>query len=239
MFAKNGKCLFVLCAFALVAAIGLPKVSRADYMVTLPSGLNSANCNPRPGQGNPGASYTIGYGILVGGTALNVTALGVEDDNAAQDGGFGDGLVSSHVVSIWDSINTTTPIASVTVLSGTASTYNAGFRYENLTTPVTLAAGGTYYIGAWFTDPISSNDTFYNPQPVGGPAPQFTINVADPGSGSTYSVAGSFLTPACPVTPGNPRGGWAGASAIYTPEPATMALLGLGGLGVLLRRKRR
>jgi hypothetical protein len=29
------------------------------------------------------------------------------------------------------------------------------------------------------------------------------------------------------------------AFSVHLPEPATMALLGLGGLGVLLRRKRR
>jgi hypothetical protein len=223
----------VLGTAVTVAALCLPRVSRGG-LITPSAALTQTNCNPRPGQGN--ASYTIGSKFQVGASALVITALGVEDDNGyVANGGFGDGLISSHVVSLWASTDTSTPLASVTVPAGTSATFDNGFRYAGLGVPVQLAAGGTYYIGAWFTDPINANDTFYNPNLGTYPAAAFTFDAAVTGLEATYSLNGSFLNPACPTNSGNPLGGWAGASAQFTvvPEPSLPLLLGVG-LSVLL-----
>ena len=227
--------------FGLLASFLAIGAAQASFLVTPSPTLTSGTCNARPGQGN--ASYTIGYLLTVGATPLSLTALGVEDDNGyPANGGFGDGLVSSHVVSIWASTNTSTPLGSVTVPAGTSAAYNDGFRYVNLTTALTLAAGGSYYIGAWFTDPVTSNDTFYNPDLAADPTRKFTLDAAVTGSYSSYSTDGAFLSPVCPTSPGNPLGGWAGASAEFTAIPEPGSLLGVGclvGAGALLRMRRK
>ena len=78
---------------------------------------------------------------------ITVTSLGVWDDG-------NDGLRDAHAVGIWTSNASQTLLVSTTVPSGTSAPSDAGYRYVDLTQPITLAAG-SYVIGAFFgSDPI-------------------------------------------------------------------------------------
>ncbi len=86
--------------------------------------------------GTVGSKFTVSANVSVG-------KLGFEDELL-------NGLASSHQVGLWNSSGTL--LASVTVQSGSGSVLIGNWRYETLTTPVTLIAGSTYTIGAQVTN---------------------------------------------------------------------------------------
>src|SRR5205085_1953223 len=95
-----------------------------------------------PGQGivaTSGADQTVGFQFTDGGPNLEVTALGVWDQN-------GDGLLNSHFVGIWD-INGNL-LGQVLVAAGTTDPLIGEFRYATLTQPILLNCGFQYVIGA-------------------------------------------------------------------------------------------
>lgn len=85
---------------------------------------------------------TAGFGFTVGAAPISVAALGIWDDS-------GTGLFNSHAVGIWDASQTL--IASV-VVAPAASVDIGGFWYANLATPLVLAAGQHYTLGARYGD---------------------------------------------------------------------------------------
>lgn len=95
------------------------------------------------GFGGAISGATIGWSFKVGKYKLPVTSLGVYD---------GDGLVNGHQVGLWN--DSKTLLASTTIKSGNASSADAGYRYEPVS--VTLAAGQTYVVGAFF--PAASHE---------------------------------------------------------------------------------
>lgn len=91
---------------------------------------------------------TVGTEFTVGASDLLVTSLGMEDTGT-------DGLNTSHQVGIWE-IEGGSLVASVTVPAGTGAHLIETWRFEPLSTPITLIAGRTYRIGGL----TSTSDNF-------------------------------------------------------------------------------
>jgi hypothetical protein len=156
-----------------------------------------------------------------------------------------DGLSLAHEVGIWDQANTTTPLASLTIASGTAATLSGYFRYANLGSPLTLQAGNTYTIAG--LDVGAGGDahtwdiilgSFENKEVV---AFDRDPRVATYSGGAFGDYAASFGYPTGYVPDG--RSVLMGPNFIMAavPEPATNALLmAVATLGtVMLARVRR
>lgn len=105
-----------------------------------------------PGDGdltwNSNSENTYGWTFTVGPTGLLVTRLGIWDEG-------NDGLVAAHPVGLWSGSGVL--LGSTIVQSGTQSPLVGEFRLEQLASTLTLAAGATYTIGAFY-----SGDDFYH-----------------------------------------------------------------------------
>jgi hypothetical protein len=111
--------------------------------------------------------------------AITVGALGVFQDATEI------GLADSYAVGLWSSSGTL--LADATVASGTAAPLVDQFRYATVT-PVTLAAGQYYYVGALYPD---GNDPLVFPDDAtdltNGPGITF--------DGATYAAGASLTAP--------------------------------------------
>jgi hypothetical protein len=157
----------------------------------------------------------------------------------------GDGLVNSHVVSLWDN-NTQSIVASATVQAGTAAPLMDGYRWVELASTVQLNYGSYYVIGAQ-TDGVDTwGDIIVNSAPDNGNNGQISWSeqYVQLGSGWEFTRAGRYDSN-YPNEPANQSGSDAiypvanlGYNIIPVPEPTSFALLGLGVLCVrMLKRK--
>jgi len=160
--------------------------------------------------GNP--PFTLGWEFTTNQT-ISVNALGMYDNPGP--------MADSYSVGIWDNSNTL--LAETTVSNG--GTKNAQWIYDAIG-PVTLAAGGTYYIGALYLD---GNDptVFPNDGSTVSTSPDITY------VGSTYCASSSTL---CSPTIADGVNGFFGpnfsASSASVPEPSSLPML-LAGLGLI------
>jgi len=90
---------------------------------------------------------TLGYEFTPS-SPLWVYSLGFADLPSADVPNVGDGLAQPRFVGLWDSNGLL--LTSVTVPAGTAAPVIDRFRYQDVPTPITLAAGQTYILGAYF-----------------------------------------------------------------------------------------
>jgi len=88
---------------------------------------------------------TAGFEFTTGAQVLTIYTLGIFDT-------FGDGLKDAHTVAIWDVSAQHNVIASATVAPATAVADSSGFYWVNLASPITLAAGSSFVIGASYAD---------------------------------------------------------------------------------------
>lgn len=194
--------------------------------VVLLMGIGAANAQISPqlfftgdtgeSLGNP--PFTLGWDFSTN-RSITVNALGFFD--------FGqDGLAESHPVGLWDSMGNLLAETTVT----TADTLVNQWRYDAVT-PVTLASGETYYVGALYLD---GND----PNVFAGDAGTVTTTANITYLTSTY-VGGSTLS--MPTSSVGEGPGYFGPniSASVVPEPSTwaMMLIGFAGLGFAGLRK--
>lgn len=186
--------------------------------------------------------FTIGNLILIGGSDLSVSALGIQDlDNSGNGLTATDGFANGYdvTVGIWNADGSSL-LASVTLdASATGSTEVNSYRYLSLGSNITLAAGTQYLIGATVGNGI---EFFYGADNAGVSSPYSTggdLSIV----GATFAgIAGGAPVIAAPTSgAGGSPNRWAPANFQYTavPEPSAGALLlGLGSLALVLRRRR-
>ena len=135
-------CLQVLLILSLLTGFG---ASRAEAG-TVPA-VQTANGDSATWRNIIGAdqSATIGWSFSVGAVS-ELTALGIYDHD-------GDGIEDAHPVGIWTAAGAL--LAQATVPVGTAGTLVGSYRYVTLASPLTLSAGQTYVVGAYF-GPVSN-----------------------------------------------------------------------------------
>jgi len=207
---------------------------------------------------------TFGIDFNVNATAVNVTQLGVFD-NAGDGVLLTDSPTQPIVIQVWDR-DTGIALASASFAGGTGNgtqaTVGAGkVFFKPLTVPLTLTAGGHYYISEDFagTEKFGNvgNAGYVNPTTNDGGG---LISFVGKGrasnghnimfNGSDAASGGTSAAPAPPATsatsgPGGFLDG--GPAARYTgpnfqfaavPEPASAGLLGVAAVGLLARRRR-
>lgn len=197
----------------MLLALLLPLLASAqNYFVTDPSNPDTY-----------GGDGTFG-GSLQPIATVQVTALGAWDVNL-------DGFANAPQVGLWNTNGTL--LASVTLQPGTASALTGAFRYENLSTPLTLQAGTTYYLGGYFNtsqDYAAVNGTFsYN---------TIYFNVVDFNNRLPFS----FGLPTADIAAAPAPGNISSVNLIFTPvpEPGALSLLAVAGVALLgIRRWRR
>ena len=170
--------------------------------------------------GNP--PFTLGF-EFVANSAMNVTALGLFDDNL-------NGLAESHQIGLFNSSGTL--LASTTIPAGTAAPLTNQFRYVPIPS-VTLAAGATYRIGAVYT---SGADPLIFP----GTATGFATDPSMTFIGSRFAGGATLTNPTLSGGDGTANAAYFGPNALLAaaPEPTTMAVFGLMAVGAFGIRRR-
>jgi len=134
-------CLQVLLILSLLTGFGASRAEAGTVAAVQTANGNSATWRNIIGSNQ---SATIGWSFSVGAVS-ELTALGIYDHD-------GDGIEDAHPVGIWTAAGAL--LAQATVPVGTAGTLVGSYRYVTLASPLTLSAGQTYMIGAYF-GPVS------------------------------------------------------------------------------------
>jgi|GEM_PF-1954850 len=184
--------------------------------------------------GNTNAAGTIGWAFTVGsGNDLLVDMLGFFDGG---DVALGD----AHPVALWDSSSNL--VTEVTIPAGVGTNYLAGYTYTSVTNSVTLTAGSTYYLGAYF--PANNGDKFLLQinNPVGQ---QFDTNISwlNPMQTMFNSNQTSIAFPDNHLASnGLYKESFFGPTFRFTtaavPEPSSYAFFGLSALALVFAARR-
>ena len=185
--------------------------------------------------GNAPFAGSLGTQFTVGGTDLIVNTLGYYDGPNSAAGAEGDGLLESHQLGIFD--NAGNLLTNATVGQG-GGTLVGDFRYVP-TTSITLTAGSTYVLVGQV--PTTTGDTFRDAGAANVNQTDLTVvqgRYSAPPENPDY-FDGEFEFPTSGGT-GGPGLVYFGPSFQYelVPEPASLGLIALAGLGLLRRRRR-
>ena len=204
-------------AFALNSAVLTTNLPSYSFSPTIISAGNG---------GTIGWTFTVASGVN-----LTVYDLGLYD-------AFDTSLSTNHPVALWDSNSNL--VAQVTILSGIGANYRSGYTYQQLSSPVDLTAGSTYYLGAFY--PAGSTEQVL----VAGTTQQFSpdINWLNPQQTLFSPSATNIAFPDVYNSPtGTYKQGWFGPNFEFTattaPEPATLTLAAAGVASLLAFRRRK
>jgi len=201
-----------VCLAGLVIAGLNPSAARADAIVS--SASHTGNAGVSTGE-------TLGYGFDVGSQPISIYSLGLWSWNNTAS------WVEGSQLGIWNSSGSL--VASVT-LPASPSLVLDSIVYEDIT-PVVLNANSTYSIGFYNTGQMIMGGTV-----TYTPGSDITIDypqMSFPSSGL------SFPNQVLSVYGHEP---FLGANALYNiipaPEPSALALLAVGAVALLVRRRR-
>ena len=225
----------------LTAAVGLALSFPVLAQTTPGSMLYTPNANLDTGPQNNYVGTVGGIFETTFSSNPEVNWLGYYDHN-------GDGLASSHLVTLWDN-SSQTIIASATVPAGTAAPLIDGYRWVQLSSPVTLNFGSYYVIGARTDGTDLWGDLISNNSPDNGNNGQISWNseYVQLGSGWEFTRAGRYdASGNYPSEPPNQSGSDAiypvanlGFDILQVPEPTTLTLSAMGLAAMALYRARR
>jgi hypothetical protein len=168
------------------------------------------------GTHDPNQGFTMGVRFDTN-QSIMIDSLGVLDVGS-------NGLGASHDVGLWDASGNL--LRSATVLAGTESTLQDGFRFESIA-PVQLAAGETFIVAAYYGDEVISGDKLYETTPTAHPA--ISLN-----SVTMFAKGGSLEFPDQISFDFRSTAGFT-----FVPEPTTALLLMAGLAGLALRGRSR
>lgn len=183
------------------------------------AGIIAATSDAATGTSLINGPFTLGWSFTVNQN-ITLDALGVYDSDQ-------DGLGQSHDVGVFDAGGTL--LAATTVASGTSGTLIDKYRFQSIA-GLTLTTGNTYSIGAVWLDGTDGM-LFDN----GGISFSPDVNYVD----SNFAAGSTLQNPAF----NGGGGGYYGPNFTYTtaavPEPSSIAMLGIGAIGLFARRKRQ
>lgn len=203
---------------------------------------------------NPNIDLSSGtqnsYVGTVGGIFLTTYSYWPEVNYLGYYDEGGDGLANSHLVTLWDN-STGNVIASATVPSGTTAPLVNGYRWVELSAPITLSYGSYYAIGAQADGVDLWGDLISNNAPDDGSNGQiaWSDQYVQLGSGWEFTRAGRYDDASnYPTEPSNQTSAQdsiypvanLGFNIVSVPEPASLSLVGMGIVAALgLARKTR
>lgn len=224
---RSNPSLFFLGAIAwMISSVAIVAPAHANTLA-LASFSGGVSTTAAQRYGGP-ADTTIGWSFTVGPQDITVTGLGFFDQN-------GDGLNTAHDVGMWT--DSGSPLAFLTIPSGSASTLANGFRFESLGSSLVLQASQSYVIGGHVR--FDSADVFFAGTTATF-APEITYGTGRDMAGQPFTEGFGF--------PYRSRtdisGGFFGPNFQFetqaVPEPSTLTLLlcGIFGFAVYGLRKR-